>query len=72
MNVILNTPTIFLLFRLFAGKKEAYKQQETGGLKLYNDQRNAQVFLFIYQFTSALHVSGFFLARLQRQVYTCL
>jgi hypothetical protein len=38
------------------------------GTKFYNDQRNAQVFN-IYQFTSALHVSGFLLAHLQRQVY---
>jgi hypothetical protein len=38
-------------------------------MKLYNEQRNAQVFnLFIY-FTSALYVSGFLLAHLQRQVY---
>jgi hypothetical protein len=41
----------------------------TEGLLLYNDQRNAQVFLFIYLFTSALHASGFLLAHLQRQVY---
>jgi hypothetical protein len=34
-------------------------------MKLYHDQRYAQVFLF----TSALHISGFLLARLQRQVY---
>jgi hypothetical protein len=40
------------------------------GMKLYNDQHNAQVFnVFIYVFTSALHVSGFLLAHLQRQVY---
>jgi hypothetical protein len=33
------------------------------------DQRNPQVFkLFIYLFISALHVSGFLLAHLQRQV----
>jgi hypothetical protein len=38
-------------------------------MKLYNDQRNAQVLKFIYQFTSALHVSGFLLVHLQRQVY---
>jgi hypothetical protein len=36
-------------------------------MKLYNDQRNAQV--FIYLFTSALRVLGFLLAHLQRQVY---
>jgi hypothetical protein len=36
------------------------------GIKLYNDQGNAQVFnLFI----SALHVSGFLLTHLQRQMY---
>jgi hypothetical protein len=28
-------------------------------MKLYNNQRNAYVFLFISLFTSALHVSGF-------------
>jgi hypothetical protein len=28
-------------------------------MKLYNNQRNAQVFKFISLFTSALHVSGF-------------
>jgi hypothetical protein len=39
------------------------------GIKLYNDQRNAQLFKFVYLFTSALHVSGFLLAHLQRQVY---
>jgi hypothetical protein len=38
-------------------------------MKLYNDKRNAQVFNFFYQFTSALRVSGFLLAHLQRQVY---
>jgi hypothetical protein len=39
-------------------------------LKWYSDQRNAQVFnVRIYLFTSALHVSGFLLARLQGQVY---
>jgi hypothetical protein len=38
-------------------------------MKLYNDQRNAQVFKSIYQFTSALHVSDFILARLLRQVH---
>jgi hypothetical protein len=37
--------------------------------KLYKDQRNAQVFKFIYPFASALHVSGFLSAHLQRQVY---
>jgi hypothetical protein len=37
-------------------------------MKLYNDQRNAQVFIF-YLFTSALHVSGFLLAHLQMQVH---
>jgi hypothetical protein len=35
-------------------------------MKLYNDQRNAQVF---HLFTSALHVSGFLVAHFQRQVY---
>jgi hypothetical protein len=34
-----------------------------------NDQRNAHVFILFYQFTSALHVSGFLLAHLQRQMY---
>jgi hypothetical protein len=36
-----------------------------------NDQLNAQVFkfYFIYLFNSALHVSSFLLAHLQRQVY---
>jgi hypothetical protein len=29
------------------------------GMKLHNNQRNAQAFLFISLFTSALHVSGF-------------
>jgi hypothetical protein len=39
------------------------------GMKLYNDQLNAQVLIyFIYLFTSALHVSGFLLAHLHRQV----
>jgi hypothetical protein len=38
-------------------------------LKLYNDQRNAQVFKFIYLLTSALHVSGFLLAHPHRQVF---
>jgi hypothetical protein len=36
---------------------------------LYNDQRNAEVFLCIFQFTSALRVSGFLSAHLQKQVY---
>jgi hypothetical protein len=35
-------------------------------MKLYNEQRNAQVFNI---FTPALHVSGFLLAHLQRQMY---
>jgi hypothetical protein len=35
-------------------------------MKLYNDQRNAQVFNL---FVSALHVLGFLLAHLQKQVY---
>jgi hypothetical protein len=39
------------------------------GMKFYNDQSNAQVLNFIYLFTSALHVSSFLLAHLQRQVY---
>jgi hypothetical protein len=39
-------------------------------VKLYNDQRNAQV--LIYLFTSAVHFSGFLLAHLQRQVYVQL
>jgi hypothetical protein len=39
------------------------------GIKLYNSQRNAQVFLSIYIFPSALHVSGLRLAHLQMQVY---
>jgi hypothetical protein len=40
-------------------------------MKLYNDQLHAQVFNFIFicLFTSALHVSGFILAHLQREVY---
>jgi hypothetical protein len=38
------------------------------GIKLYNDQRNAQVFN-LFMFTSVLHVSGFLLAQLQRQVH---
>jgi hypothetical protein len=38
-------------------------------MKLYNDQSNTQFFKFIYLFTSALHVSGFLLAHLQRQAY---
>jgi hypothetical protein len=38
-------------------------------MKLYNDQRNAQVFNLFYLFTSTLHVSGFILAHLQSQVY---
>jgi hypothetical protein len=37
-------------------------------LILYNDQRNAQVFNLFILFTSSLHVSGFLLAHLQRQV----
>jgi hypothetical protein len=32
------------------------------GMKLFNDQRNAQVFNLFYLFTSALNVSGFLLA----------
>jgi hypothetical protein len=36
-------------------------------MKWYNDQRNAQV--FIYLFTSVLHDSGFILAHLHRQVF---
>jgi hypothetical protein len=42
------------------------------GMKLYNDQLDAQVFkyiLFYYLFTSALQVSGLLLAHLQRQAY---
>jgi hypothetical protein len=39
------------------------------GIKLYNDQRNAQVFNFIYLFTSALHALGFLLVHPQGQVY---
>jgi hypothetical protein len=39
-------------------------------MKLYNDQRNAQIF-YLFQLTSALHVSGFLLAHLQKQVYNC-
>jgi hypothetical protein len=39
------------------------------GMKLYNDQHNAQVFnLLIYLFISALDVSGFLLAPLQWQM----
>jgi hypothetical protein len=41
-------------------------------MKMYNEQRNAQVFNFFYLFTSALHVSGFLLAHLQRQVCSML
>jgi hypothetical protein len=36
-------------------------------MELYHDQRNAQVFNSFVSFTSALHVSGFLLAYLQRQ-----
>jgi hypothetical protein len=39
------------------------------GMKLYNDQANTQVLKFIYLFTSGLHVLGFLIAHLQRQVY---
>jgi hypothetical protein len=35
-------------------------------VKLYNHQRNAQVFLFISLFTSALKVSGFLQVHLQQ------
>jgi hypothetical protein len=38
-------------------------------MKLYHDQSNTQFFKFIYLVTSALHVAGFLLAHLQRQVY---
>jgi hypothetical protein len=38
-------------------------------MKLYNNQRNAQVLNFFYLLTYALHVSGFLSAHLQRQVY---
>jgi hypothetical protein len=54
-------------------RKEKYKFYDARtvhiGIKLCNDQRNAQVFNFIYLFTSVLHVSGFLLAHLQRQMY---
>jgi hypothetical protein len=39
------------------------------GMKLYNDQRNAQVFNLFYLFTSVLYVSDFLLSHLQRQMY---
>jgi hypothetical protein len=54
----------------WAAEPEKIKMKRTVyfGIKLYNDQPNAQV-LLIYLFTSALHVSGFLLALLQRQVY---
>jgi hypothetical protein len=45
---------------------QCYNNLSTVQIKLYNDQRNAQVFKFIYLFTSALHVSGFLLAHFQR------
>jgi hypothetical protein len=38
-------------------------------MKLYNDQIDAQALInFMYLFTTALHVSGFLLTQLQRQV----
>jgi hypothetical protein len=40
------------------------------GMKLYNDQRNAQVFNLSHLRNSALHFSGFLLTHLQRRVYT--
>jgi hypothetical protein len=39
------------------------------GIKLCSDQRNVQVFKFIYLFNYALYVSGILLAHLQTQVY---
>jgi hypothetical protein len=39
------------------------------GMKFYNDQRNAHVFNLFINFTSALHISRFLLAHLERQVY---
>jgi hypothetical protein len=40
------------------------------GMKLYDDQLNEKFLIyFIYEFTSALHASGFILAHLQRQAY---
>jgi hypothetical protein len=36
---------------------------------LNNDQLNAQVFIFMYLFTSSVHVLGFLLAHLQGQAY---
>jgi hypothetical protein len=44
------------------------KQQLYCKIKLYHDQRNAQVFVYLSIY-STLHVSGFLLAHLQRQVY---
>jgi hypothetical protein len=38
-------------------------------MKLYNDKSNAQFFKFIYLFISALHISSFLSAQLQRRVY---
>jgi hypothetical protein len=47
-----------------AYNKEIYKFYDVRTvhfeMKFYNNQRNAQVFLFISLFTAALHVSGFF------------
>jgi hypothetical protein len=49
-------------------KTEFARADEEKAIKLYNDQRNAQVLnLFIYLLV--LHVSGFLLDHLQRQVY---
>jgi hypothetical protein len=38
-------------------------------MKLYNDEHNVQFLKFTCLLTSALHVLGFLLAHLQRQVY---
>jgi hypothetical protein len=55
MHYIINTYNYFYVLRTVHFGKQ-----------LYNDQRSAQVFNL---FTSALHVSGFLSAHLQRQVY---
>jgi hypothetical protein len=54
--------------RLSLLRKKLKKKKTNNRLKLYYDQRNAQVFN-LFLFTSALYVSGFLLAHLQRQVY---
>jgi hypothetical protein len=52
-----------------SGEKEMNRQTLHFKLKFYNDQLNAQVLIyFIYLLTSALHVSGFLLAHIQRDL----